>query len=128
MLVLSRKLDEVIRIGNDVEITVLAVKGNTVRLGIKAPRDVKVLRAELPINETQATVTAIVDSPTAADQSVFVGNVRSTGLSVDLPSQATAESEQGSDAAAVRLAKGASPTHSGSLRAYLREHHNSTAV
>ncbi len=53
MLVLSRKLDEVIRIGNDVEITVLAVKGNTVRIGIKAPREVKVLRAELPVNDTQ---------------------------------------------------------------------------
>ncbi len=124
MLVLSRKLDEVIRIGNDVEITVLAVKGNTVRIGIKAPREVKVLRAELPVKDTQATITAIVDSPTVAEQQVFVGKVVSTEPSV----QVDLHADQPVDQAAVRLAKGASPVRGGSLRAYLRDHHGSTAV
>ena len=48
MLVLSRKRQEVIQIGDDVTITILQVKGQTVRLGIEAPRQVRVLRGELP--------------------------------------------------------------------------------
>ncbi len=47
MLVLSRKQSEQIVIDGQIEIEVLKIKGNTVRLGIKAPRDVKVLRGEL---------------------------------------------------------------------------------
>ena len=39
MLVLSRKQHQDIVIGDDIKITVLKVKGNTVRLGIEAPRD-----------------------------------------------------------------------------------------
>ncbi len=48
MLVLTRKLNEQIQIGNDITITIVRVKGNTVRVGIEAPRDVRVIRAELP--------------------------------------------------------------------------------
>jgi carbon storage regulator CsrA len=48
MLVLTRKLQEQIRIGDHITITVLRVKGNTVRVGIEVPRDVRVVRAELP--------------------------------------------------------------------------------
>jgi carbon storage regulator CsrA len=47
MLVLSRKRNEQILIDGNITIEVLQVKGNTVRLGISAPRDVKVLRGEL---------------------------------------------------------------------------------
>ena len=47
MLVLSRKKSESIVIDGNIEIEVLQVKGNSIRLGIKAPRDVKVLRGEL---------------------------------------------------------------------------------
>ena len=47
MLVLSRKLEETILIDGQIEIQVIRVKGNTVRLGIRAPQDVKVLRGEL---------------------------------------------------------------------------------
>jgi carbon storage regulator CsrA len=47
MLVLTRKLQEKIRIGDNVTITVLRVKGQSVRIGIDAPRDVRVVRAEL---------------------------------------------------------------------------------
>lgn len=47
MLVLSRKYDEVIHIGPDITITVVDIKDNKVRLGINAPADVKILRAEL---------------------------------------------------------------------------------
>lgn len=48
MLVLTRKLSQQIKIGDNVTLTVLRVKGNTVRLGIEAPRDVRVVRSELP--------------------------------------------------------------------------------
>lgn len=48
MLVLSRKVGESICIGEDVVISVVKVSGNRVRLGISAPRNVDVLRSELP--------------------------------------------------------------------------------
>lgn len=47
MLVLTRKPGEKIRIGADITITVLEVKGNRVRLDIDAPEDIRVVRAEL---------------------------------------------------------------------------------
>jgi carbon storage regulator CsrA len=47
MLILSRKMNQQIRIGDDIVLTVLKVKGNKVRLGIEAPREVEVVRAEL---------------------------------------------------------------------------------
>ena len=51
MLVLSRKLNQEIIIGDNVKVTVLKVKGNTVRLGIEAPREVRVVRGELPLHK-----------------------------------------------------------------------------
>lgn len=47
MLILTRKVDESLIIGDNVTITVLGVKGNQVRIGIKAPRDVSVHREEI---------------------------------------------------------------------------------
>ncbi len=47
MLILSRRPDEAIRIGEDVVLTVLDVRGKTVRIGVDAPRDVRVDRAEV---------------------------------------------------------------------------------
>lgn len=47
MLVLSRKLDESIQIGDEISLKVLSVSGQQVRLGIQAPRDVQIDRAEL---------------------------------------------------------------------------------
>ncbi len=47
MLVLSRHKDETIMIGDDVEITIVDIKGDTVRLGISAPRSVAVHRKEV---------------------------------------------------------------------------------
>ena len=48
MLVLTRKQNEKIQIGDNIYLTVLRIKGNTVRLGIEAPQDVRVVRGELP--------------------------------------------------------------------------------
>jgi carbon storage regulator len=47
MLILTRRVGEVLCIGNDVRVTVLGVKGNQVRIGIEAPREVVVDRAEV---------------------------------------------------------------------------------
>jgi carbon storage regulator len=47
MLILTRRVGETVVIGNDVDVTVLGVKGNQVRLGVKAPREVSVHREEI---------------------------------------------------------------------------------
>jgi carbon storage regulator len=47
MLVLSRKLNELIIIGDRIKITVVGLRGNQVRLGIEAPGDVTIMRQEL---------------------------------------------------------------------------------
>ncbi len=47
MLVLSRKPGEKILIGSDITITVIECRGNKIRIGIEAPQDVSILRAEL---------------------------------------------------------------------------------
>ncbi len=47
MLILTRRPGESIQVGQDIEISILEIRGNQVRLGISAPADVLVLRAEL---------------------------------------------------------------------------------
>jgi carbon storage regulator len=47
MLILTRRAGEALRIGKDIEVTVMAVNGTQVRIGIKAPRDVTVDREEI---------------------------------------------------------------------------------
>lgn len=47
MLILTRRIGETLMIGDDVSITVLGVKGNQVRIGIDAPKDVPVHREEI---------------------------------------------------------------------------------
>lgn len=47
MLVLSRKETETIKIGDDIEITLVRVSGDRVRVGIQAPNDLVILRGEL---------------------------------------------------------------------------------
>jgi len=47
MLILTRRVGETLMIGDEVSVTVLGVKGNQVRVGINAPRDVAVHREEI---------------------------------------------------------------------------------
>ena len=47
MLILSRRVGETLMIGDEVTVTVLGVKGNQVRIGVNAPKDVSVHREEI---------------------------------------------------------------------------------
>jgi len=67
MLVLTRKQQEKIRIGNEITITVLKTKGKTVRLGIEAPAEVPVIRGELKF---ESEVGGSEDDAAATSESV----------------------------------------------------------
>lgn len=54
MLILSRRTSETVKIGDDVTLTVLGVKGNQVRIGIEAPKNVAVHREEVFERKQQA--------------------------------------------------------------------------
>ena len=60
MLVLTRKSNQSIMIGDDIEVSVLSIMGEKVRIGIQAPRDIPVFRKEvyLEIQEERGTVAA----------------------------------------------------------------------
>ncbi len=64
MLVLTRKSQEKIQIGENITVTILRVKGQAVRVGIDAPRDVRVIRTELPVHEE----TAVDERPQPASK------------------------------------------------------------
>lgn len=66
MLVLSRKSNETIKIGDDIEIRILEVKGDTVRIGIEAPKSIDILRGELVLSISESNTEA-----TALDVTLF---------------------------------------------------------
>ena len=72
MLVLSRKKYESIRIGDDIEITVLEVRGGRVRLGIAAPNDVRVMRHELLPREIDPVANAAPGTSSSDDPGSIV--------------------------------------------------------
>lgn len=67
MLVLSRRAGESIMVGHDVVITVLEVRGDVVRVGIKAPREVQVHREEVYLELQRANQAAATTTESAAD-------------------------------------------------------------
>jgi carbon storage regulator len=58
LLVLARKSNESINIGDDIVITVLSIEGGTVKLGVEAPKEVKLLRGEVYARITKANLEA----------------------------------------------------------------------
>jgi carbon storage regulator CsrA len=83
MLVLTRKHQEQLFIGDDITITVVRIQGNVVRIGVEAPREVRVRRGELAIRDAQATVASVRISaqPDAEAAPGFTAN----GEAVDTP-------------------------------------------
>lgn len=59
MLVLSRKPGESILIGDDIEISIVEVRGDTVRIGINAPRNITILRQELLAEVAKTNIEAV---------------------------------------------------------------------
>jgi len=64
MLVLTRKENEKIRIGNDIVLTVVRTAGDRVRIGIEAPTDIRVLRSELTSKDadTMPSIPVCIES------------------------------------------------------------------
>lgn len=71
MLVLSRKTNEAIVINDTVRVTVLGIKGDRVRLGIEAPRDVSVDRGEVHFRKMQVVEVPVCG--TVCDETVDLG-------------------------------------------------------
>jgi carbon storage regulator len=68
MLILTRRPGESIQVGEDIEISILEIRGNQVRLGINAPADVLVLRSELLESKLQSDVDQPSSAPTSSPQ------------------------------------------------------------
>lgn len=66
MLVLTRKSNQSIMIGDDIEVSVLSIMGEKVRIGIQAPREIPVFRKEvyLEIQEERATAQPVAAAGT----------------------------------------------------------------
>jgi carbon storage regulator len=62
MLILSRRVGECVTIGNDITVKVVSISGNQIRLGITAPREVRVLREEI-FNAIQEENRAAANAP-----------------------------------------------------------------
>lgn len=58
MLALSRKMNESIMLGNDIEVTILEIKGDQVKIGVSAPKSVPIYRKELYLQIQQSNKEA----------------------------------------------------------------------
>jgi carbon storage regulator len=67
MLVLTRKSNQSIMIGDDIEVSVLAIMGEKVRIGIQAPRDIPVFRKEVYLEIQDERVTESGDTVLEVD-------------------------------------------------------------
>ncbi|QNE48185.1 carbon storage regulator CsrA [Glaciihabitans sp. INWT7] len=68
MLVLTRKAGEKIVIGDDITITILDVRGDGIRIGIDAPRGIKIQREEVLLAVAEANVAAAAADDSVEDQ------------------------------------------------------------
>jgi carbon storage regulator len=65
MLILSRKINESIMIGDQVEISIVDIKGDQIKLGINAPKNVKVYRKEVYVAIQEENIAAVQARPDA---------------------------------------------------------------
>jgi carbon storage regulator len=73
MLILTRRVGETLVIGDEVTVTVLGIKGNQVRIGVNAPKDVSVHREEI-YDRIQREKSGSSDSASASDSESESGN------------------------------------------------------
>ena len=78
MLVLSRKTNQKIRIGEDIEITVVAVSGDNVKLGITAPSHVKILRSEVYEEISKENNNAVQNPDDALNLQILIDTLKKT--------------------------------------------------
>lgn len=81
MLVLKRKVGEVVRISNDIEVHVLAVEGDVIKLGFEAPKQVQILRSEvydaIRAENMQSSIS------TSMDAKEMMGHLKQTSSTKD---------------------------------------------
>ena len=73
MLALARKSNESIMLGNDIEITVLEIQGDQVKLGIKAPKSVPIYRKEIYLQIQEENRQAVREVDVEAVKNLFGG-------------------------------------------------------
>jgi carbon storage regulator len=106
VLTLTRSVGETIRIGDDIEVHVVEVRGGTVRLGFKAPREVAIHREEVyrqiaEANFLAAQVTAdslgalAAFAPVAAVEDAVVGGTQADSTEVDAAGIGGADADAG---------------------------------
>ena len=83
MLALSRKKNEAIVINNDIEITVLEVKGDQVKIGITAPKEVPIYRKEVYLQIQEANKAAVDAEGMAALKNLLGYNKENNGNDTD---------------------------------------------
>lgn len=76
MLVLSRKEEQSIIIGENIEIKILSIKGDTVKIGISAPPELKIYRKEVLEEIQKANINAVKSSKNLKD--IILGKAKET--------------------------------------------------
>ena len=92
MLILSRKVDQGIRIGDEIEISVTKIEGDSVKIGISAPRSISILRRE--ILEEMQTSNQAAAVPSSAPGGVIKSTL-AAGSALKLIQQMRAKKESG---------------------------------
>ena len=62
MLVLSRKVNEVILINNNIEVRINRIEGDTVKIGIQAPKEVSIIRKEIALDIAEINAASVLTS------------------------------------------------------------------
>jgi carbon storage regulator len=82
MLVLTRKVGESVLIGGEIEIVLLDIKGDSVRIGVKAPRETRIQRAEI-VEAVRDENSSAASAGVEAERAILDAVVRSRGVALD---------------------------------------------
>ncbi len=82
MLVLTRKVGESVLIGGEIEVTLLDIKGDSVRIGVRAPRETRIQRAEI-LEAVGSENASAADAGADAEQTILDAVVRRRSTAQD---------------------------------------------